>query len=76
MWESTMVNLAHALRKLKGYDEAITYYEKALELSTRNLSTHVGFTRITCRIIIQMQLHTITSMHYGIIQMTSSAQKC
>ncbi|MFS7984254.1 putative tetratricopeptide-like helical domain superfamily [Helianthus anomalus] len=42
MWESTVVNLAHALRKLKRYDEAITYYEKALALSTRSLSTYAG----------------------------------
>ncbi|MFS7912801.1 hypothetical protein Hanom_Chr02g00134141 [Helianthus anomalus] len=41
--------LPFVLLCIRGYDEAITYYEKALELSTRNLSTHVGFTRITCR---------------------------
>nr|KAJ0197835.1 hypothetical protein LSAT_V11C700382240 [Lactuca sativa] len=42
MWESTVVNLAHTLRKLKLYSEAITYYEKALALSTRSLSTYAG----------------------------------
>ncbi|XP_019187177.1 PREDICTED: anaphase-promoting complex subunit 6 [Ipomoea nil] len=42
MWEPTIVNLAHALRKLKRYNEAITYYEKALALSTRSLSTYAG----------------------------------
>ncbi|KAA8526750.1 hypothetical protein F0562_009021 [Nyssa sinensis] len=42
MWEPTVVNLAHALRKLKRYREAITYYEKALALSTRSLSTYAG----------------------------------
>ncbi|KVI10531.1 Tetratricopeptide-like helical, partial [Cynara cardunculus var. scolymus] len=42
MWESTVVNLAHSLRKLKRYSEAITYYEKALALSTRSLSTYAG----------------------------------
>ncbi|KAL6999638.1 Cell division cycle protein 16 [Sarracenia purpurea var. burkii] len=42
MWEPTVVNLAHALRKLKKYREAITYYEKALALSTRSLSTYAG----------------------------------
>ncbi|XP_052179246.1 anaphase-promoting complex subunit 6 [Diospyros lotus] len=42
MWESTVVNLAHALRKLKRYREAITYYEKALAISTRSLSTYAG----------------------------------
>ncbi|KAK9070581.1 hypothetical protein SSX86_010983 [Deinandra increscens subsp. villosa] len=42
MWESTVVNLAHALRKLKRYSEAITYYEKALALSARSLSTYAG----------------------------------
>ncbi|KAK3026495.1 hypothetical protein RJ639_041792, partial [Escallonia herrerae] len=41
MWEPTVVNLAHALRKLK-YREAITYYEKALALSSRSLSTYAG----------------------------------
>lgn len=42
MWEPTLVNLAHALRKLKRYNEAIIYYEKALALSTRSLSTYAG----------------------------------
>ncbi|GKB58688.1 anaphase-promoting complex subunit 6 [Tanacetum coccineum] len=41
MWESTVVNLAHALRKLKRYNEAVAYYEKALAL-TRSLSTYAG----------------------------------
>ncbi|KAK1321426.1 Anaphase-promoting complex subunit 6 [Acorus calamus] len=42
MWEPTLVNFAHALRKLKMYREAISYYEKALALSTRSLSTYAG----------------------------------
>ncbi|XP_027912031.1 anaphase-promoting complex subunit 6 [Vigna unguiculata] len=42
MWESTVVNLAHAYRKLKMYQEAISYYEKALALSTRSVSTYAG----------------------------------
>ncbi|XP_009587121.1 anaphase-promoting complex subunit 6 [Nicotiana tabacum] len=42
MWESTVINLAHSLRKLKRYNEAITYYERALALSTRSLSTYAG----------------------------------
>lgn len=42
MWECTIVNLAHACRKLKMFREAITYYEKALTLSTRCLSTYAG----------------------------------
>ncbi|KAJ8422597.1 hypothetical protein Cgig2_022659 [Carnegiea gigantea] len=42
MWESTIVNLAHTYRKLKMFREAITYYEKALTLSTRCLSTYAG----------------------------------
>ncbi|KAI5662364.1 hypothetical protein M9H77_21687 [Catharanthus roseus] len=42
MWEPTLVNLAHALRKLKRYNEAIAYYEKALALSTSSLSTYAG----------------------------------
>ncbi|XP_060209255.1 anaphase-promoting complex subunit 6 isoform X3 [Lycium barbarum] len=42
MWESTVINLAHALRKLKRYNEAIENYERALALSTRSLSTYAG----------------------------------
>ncbi|KAK7405333.1 hypothetical protein VNO78_06564 [Psophocarpus tetragonolobus] len=42
MWEPTVVNLAHAYRKLKMYKEAISYYEKALALSTRSVSTYAG----------------------------------
>ncbi|CAA7402376.1 unnamed protein product [Spirodela intermedia] len=42
VWEATLVNHAHALRKLKRYTEAITFYEKALALSTRSLSTYAG----------------------------------
>ncbi|XP_020518107.1 anaphase-promoting complex subunit 6 isoform X2 [Amborella trichopoda] len=41
-WEPTLANLAHALRKLKRYQEAISYYDKALALSTRSLSTYAG----------------------------------
>ncbi|KMT13303.1 hypothetical protein BVRB_4g085610 [Beta vulgaris subsp. vulgaris] len=41
-WEPTVVNLAHAYRKLKTYPEAIKYYEKALTLSTKSLSTYAG----------------------------------
>ncbi|XP_027361587.1 anaphase-promoting complex subunit 6-like [Abrus precatorius] len=42
MWEPTIINLAHAYRKLKMYREAILYYEKALSLSTRSVSTYAG----------------------------------
>ncbi|KAJ6301629.1 hypothetical protein OIU77_015855 [Salix suchowensis] len=42
LWEPTVVNLAHAYRKLKIYHEAISYYEKALTLSPRSLSTYAG----------------------------------
>lgn len=42
MWEPTVVNLAHAYRKLKKYEEAISFYEKALTLSTNSLSTYAG----------------------------------
>ncbi|XP_073103970.1 anaphase-promoting complex subunit 6 isoform X2 [Elaeis guineensis] len=59
MWEPTLVNLAHAQRKLKyihvtlqpdiqtnnsyrRYHKAISYYEKALTVSTRNLSAFAG----------------------------------
>ncbi|KAK6946621.1 Tetratricopeptide repeat, partial [Dillenia turbinata] len=42
MWEPTVVNLAHSLRKLKMFNEAISFYEKALALSTRSLSTYAG----------------------------------
>ncbi|KAH9779059.1 Anaphase-promoting complex subunit 6 [Citrus sinensis] len=37
MWEPTVVNLAHAYRKLKIYHEAISCYERALTLLNRNL---------------------------------------
>ncbi|KAF9666702.1 hypothetical protein SADUNF_Sadunf16G0256300 [Salix dunnii] len=46
LWESTVVSLAHAYRKLKMYDwnyhDAISYYERALTLSPKSLSTYVG----------------------------------
>ncbi|XP_078177095.1 anaphase promoting complex 6 isoform X1 [Carex rostrata] len=42
LWEPTLVNLAHSLRKLKKYHKAIIYYEKALALSTRSLSAFAG----------------------------------
>ncbi|XP_031286814.1 anaphase-promoting complex subunit 6 isoform X1 [Pistacia vera] len=42
MWEPTVVNLAHAYRKLKMYHEAISCYERALTLSNRSLSTYAG----------------------------------
>ncbi|KAJ6751984.1 hypothetical protein OIU85_002407 [Salix viminalis] len=42
LWEPTVVNLAHAYRKLKIYHEAISYYERALTLSPRSLSTYAG----------------------------------
>lgn len=42
MWEPTLVNLAHAQRKLKMFHKAISNYEKALALSSRSLSTYAG----------------------------------
>ncbi|GMN54359.1 hypothetical protein TIFTF001_023480 [Ficus carica] len=42
MWEPTVVNFAHACRKLKLYEEAIANYEKALALSTNSVSTYAG----------------------------------
>ncbi|XP_050238671.1 anaphase-promoting complex subunit 6 [Mercurialis annua] len=42
LWEPTVVNLAHAYRKLKMYHEAISCYERALTLSTKSLSTYAG----------------------------------
>ncbi|XP_039126591.1 anaphase-promoting complex subunit 6 [Dioscorea cayenensis subsp. rotundata] len=42
MWEPTLVNLAHAQRKLKMYHKAVSYYEKALTFSTQSLSTFAG----------------------------------
>ncbi|KAH9728620.1 Anaphase-promoting complex subunit 6 [Citrus sinensis] len=42
MSEPTVVNLAHAYRKLKMYHEAISCYERALTLSNRSLSTYAG----------------------------------
>lgn len=41
-WEPTLVNMAHALRKLRRYVHAIKSYEKALDLSSRNVSTYAG----------------------------------
>eukprot|EP00249_Psilotum_nudum_P014975 c25100_g1_i1 orf=111-1745(+) len=45
-WEPTVVNLAHTLRKLMYYAEAITMYEKALALCPKAASTYaaLGFT--------------------------------
>jgi len=42
MWEPTLVNLGHALRKLKEYQKAVSYYEKALTLPTKSLSVFAG----------------------------------
>nr|AGT15904.1 hypothetical protein SHCRBa_121_B20_R_310 [Saccharum hybrid cultivar R570] len=42
MWEPTLVNLGHALRKLKEYQKAVSYYEKALTLPTKSLSAFAG----------------------------------
>ncbi|WCJ32287.1 Anaphase-promoting complex subunit 6 [Euphorbia peplus] len=42
LWEPTIVNLAHAYRKLRKYEKAIANYERALTLSTRSLSTYAG----------------------------------
>ncbi|KAF6158942.1 hypothetical protein GIB67_023925 [Kingdonia uniflora] len=42
MWEPTVVNLAHALRKLKRYNEAIQYYKRAIDLSAKSFSTYAG----------------------------------
>ncbi|KAK4804568.1 hypothetical protein SAY86_004385 [Trapa natans] len=42
IWEPTVVNLAHAYRKLKMFNEAIQNYEKALTLSTQSVSTYAG----------------------------------
>ncbi|CAN6301624.1 unnamed protein product [Urochloa humidicola] len=42
MWEPTLVNLGHALRKLKKYQKAVSYYEKALTFPTKSLSAFAG----------------------------------
>ncbi|XP_062213504.1 anaphase-promoting complex subunit 6-like isoform X3 [Phragmites australis] len=42
MWEPTLVNLGHALRKLKEYQKAVSYYEKALTFPTKSLSAFAG----------------------------------
>ncbi|RLN19744.1 anaphase-promoting complex subunit 6 [Panicum miliaceum] len=42
MWEPTLVNLGHALRKLKEYQRAVSYYEKALTFPTKTLSAFAG----------------------------------
>lgn len=45
-WEATVVNLAHAHRKQNNFDEAISWYERALSLTPRSASTYtaLGFT--------------------------------
>ena len=45
-WEATVVNLAHANRKLNNFDDAIAWYERALSLAPRVASTYtaLGFT--------------------------------
>jgi len=46
MWEPTVVNMAHALRKQGLYEEAVQWYEKALALCPHAASTYaaLGFT--------------------------------
>jgi anaphase-promoting complex subunit 6 len=43
---TTVVNLAHAHRKLNNFDEAIAWYERGLSLAPRSASTYsaLGFT--------------------------------
>lgn len=46
-WEATVVNLAHAARKLRQYDRAAALYEQAIGLNAHNAVSHAGlaFTR-------------------------------
>ncbi|KAJ0973296.1 hypothetical protein J5N97_021255 [Dioscorea zingiberensis] len=56
IWEPTLVNQAHAQRKLKMYHKAVSYYEKALTLSTHCLSTFAGWHMlIICRQVLWLK---------------------
>ena len=45
-WEATVVNVAHAYRKMNDFDNSIEWYERALSLAPKCASTHtaLGFT--------------------------------
>ena len=45
-WEASVVNVAHAYRKMNDFDAAIEWYERALSLAPRCAGTHtaLGFT--------------------------------
>jgi len=45
-WEATVVNVAHAYRKMNDFDNAIEWYERALSLAPKCAGTHtaLGFT--------------------------------
>ena len=45
-WEASVVNVAHAYRKMNDFDAAIEWYERALSLAPRCARTHtaLGFT--------------------------------
>ena len=45
-WEASVVNVAHAYRKMNDFDSAIEWYERALSLAPRCAGTHtaLGFT--------------------------------
>ncbi|KAH9554615.1 hypothetical protein CY35_08G072400 [Sphagnum magellanicum] len=61
-WEPTVVNLAHTLRKLKSYVEAISMYEKALALYPKGASTYaaLGFTH-HLQIVIYLSMPSVGS---------------
>jgi tetratricopeptide (TPR) repeat protein len=47
-WETTLFNLGHTCRKLRMYDEAITYYSKAQNAQPKNASVrHMPATQRT-----------------------------
>lgn len=41
-WEATVVNLAHATRKLQDFSKAVQLYEQAIGLHAHNPTSHSG----------------------------------
>ncbi len=41
-WEATVINLAHAMRKLRQYQQALERYQQALGLNRTNPGSYAG----------------------------------